>query len=134
MRLLLAVVVFGLLSACSIGIEKDRNTYPTIVFEVAGNYQAIYRLTDRFARECHQGNGWTGSAFIISGNLYQDIHAAELVIDPKGGWGREVARVDIVQAGEQVKVTAKVWGKGIWDQRELNALRSSLTSGHISCR
>jgi hypothetical protein len=134
-NLLFRVTLLGLtamVAACAQGLRPGDTSAnrPSARFEVNSGYQEAYRRLRTWARQCHAGSVWKGS-WNIEGNVYTDRDTAELDIT---GNGITVLRATIDGHGGASKVEAIVWGQGIWDQRELDALQQSVARGSPVCR
>lgn len=118
-------------SGCVSGIKPSDTAgeRPTTVFQVHASYQEAYRRFDRWAHQCHTGN-WKG-AWNIEGNIYSDNHTAELHIV---GNGITTVSGAVKEVGHDAQVTAMVWGHGVWDERELEAIKASVLTGKPVCR
>lgn len=122
---------------CVLAIPAHASTPITETFTVPMSYQAAYRLAGDFARTCHQSGGTFAktNGFSVTGDLYTDIHEGIVRISATYISTKEAASIRVVHVtDDETKVTATVSGRGIWDQRELDALQKSMESGVITCR
>lgn len=121
------------LGGCAIGIKEGSSRTIIGTFTVDVSYQETYRRAEAFERQCHTSTGLNGS-FSVSGNVYTDKSLAELRVASKNEFGGDLTQISIEQKGEGSEVSVKLWGVGIWDDRELRALKESITSGSVICR
>lgn len=125
---LLAVLGVMVLAGCS-GIEPGQ-TYPTETFDVPVTYQEAYRRAQAHGHECL-------STFDTNGDLYTDNRTGVVRVSiPKFMYtGRESLRVNVAAKGESsTAVTATVDNVGVFDRRQLAALKKTIESGSPSCR
>lgn len=123
-------VVAGLalfMTGCISGMTQDGN-YPSETFSVPVSYQEAYRRADAQMRHCGNDSG-------VAGNLYTDNKTAVLRLTYQSLVTVAQERVDIralSDSAAEVKVT--VWGKGVWDQRQIDAMQRSIETGQPTCR
>ncbi|WP_370523886.1 BPTD_2524 family lipoprotein [Neopusillimonas aestuarii] len=124
--IVLSIVVA--LAGCS-GIEPGK-TYPSEAFNVSVTYQEAYRRAQSHGHECL-------STFVTSGDLYTDNQTGIVRVSiPKFMYtGRESLKVNVSATGESsAKVVATVDNVGVFDQRQLEAIRKTIESGSPNCR
>jgi len=128
MRAFLMVGVAALVAGCS-GIEPGK-TYPTESFVVPIGYQEAYRRAQAHGHECL-------STFDTRGDLYTDNRTGVVRVSiPKFMYtGKESLRTEIRASGDQateVRVIAD--NVGVFDARQIKAVRASIESGKPICR
>jgi uncharacterized protein YceK len=130
-RALLLIPLVATLSGCITGITKSS---PSTTIETSTTYQEAYRRADAFARGCHSdaGGPLVGS-FTVSGNLYSDNETGVVRVRHPSATG-DLLRIDIKSAPRGAVSVAWVAGIGMWDQRELDALSTSMRTGEMVCR
>ena len=126
-RKFIAIGLAVLSAGCVTGMTPD-GTYPSETFTVPVGYQEAYRRADQQMRFCGNDAG-------VTGNLYTDNKTAVLRLTYQSLVTAAQERIDIRSTGDQtseVKVT--VWGKGVWDDKQIGAVRRSIETGQPACR
>lgn len=87
-RFLAAAAVAITLSGCAPATVQQLREQPKgqLTFQVAQNYQAVYRTILRSARKCHQG-GLIAAQMVVQGDLYSDLQTGEVVVALHGAAG-----------------------------------------------
>ncbi|WP_338881529.1 hypothetical protein WHX56_14040 [Achromobacter veterisilvae] len=128
MRKIILCAAVAVLGGCAFGISND-GTDPTQTFDVPTSYQEAYRRADAYPRHCLQLPDQ-----IVTGNLYHDIKQGVVRVNsPASGKPLEVIEIKEISDGRS-QVTITVWGVGIWDEGELQAVRASMETGKNTCR
>lgn len=124
--------IIAALSGCSVGIKPDHSS-PSMRFVAPVNYQEAFRRADNYARTCHTSRSFMRGSFDVTGNLYTDNQTGVVHITA-GRIGTDLERIDIAAEGQQqAKVTVTVWGTGIWDDSEIEAVKYSVQTGTPIC-
>lgn len=116
------------LAGCS-GIEPGKS-YPTETFTVPVTYQEAYRRAQAHSHECL-------STFDTNGDLYTDNRTGVIRVSiPKFMYtGRESLKVEVAEkSSDSATVTATVDDVGVFDQRQIQALKTTIESGTPTCR
>lgn len=116
----------ALLTGCAAGIRPGVD-FPSQTFEVSLPYQEAHRRADAAARQCFPGMLVTGVVYTDkpAGNVRQfGADATTMVEDIEiEGMGADTS-----------KVTITVWGVGVWDEHQMDAMRQSIETGSPVCR
>lgn len=122
-----ALAVAGL-AACSTGISSGGNT-PTASLTVQSSYRATYEAATAQAERCLRGEG----AYKVHGTV-DDAARTALVRVEAPFTGDDVARVTITGQGErQSQVDIVMWGRGIWNENAVHAMRAAVIYEVPSC-
>jgi|GEM_PF-6623467 len=129
MRIPFLTALILTITGCSTGIVKGSGDYPTETFVAPVSYQAVHRNAENQARHCRQMADMT-----VTGSIYTDNQTSNLRISLPGS-GLPVAEIEAEAMGaDQSRVTVTVWGLGVWDDRQIAAIRKSIESGEPVCR
>jgi hypothetical protein len=129
-----AVVMAALLSGCAIGIKPGDTENQSVSFVAPISYQEAYRRGDAQARQCHTHANMFKDSFTVAGNLYADNGTGVIHVTLPHA-GTDLARFEVAEKGpSSTAVTLTVWGRHMWDARELAAMRKSIESGSPVCR
>src|SRR5690606_342561 len=129
MRIPFLIAAGALLTGCATGIVKGSGDYPTETFVAPVSYQAVHRNAENQARHCRQLTD-----MIVTGSVYTDNQTSVVRLSGPGS-GLPVAEIEAEAIGaNQSRVTVTVWGWGIWDDRQIAAIRKSIESGEPVCR
>jgi len=127
-RIIAAGTIVLALSACSVGIGAG-NDSPTARFQVPVSYQEAYRRAVAQAEECLRGAG----NYQVRGSVNEPGGSARMYVQAPVTDARMV-QVD-VQSLEprRADVTVTMWGRNIWDERAVRAMRQAIEFGYASC-
>lgn len=128
-RMAVTALALAGLSACSTGISSGGNT-PTDRVTVDFDYRSTYAAATAQAERCLRGEG---GAYTVHGTV-DDVNRTALVRVEAPFTGDDVARVTIAGQGErQSQVDIVMWGRGIWNDVALDAMRAAVTFQVPSC-
>lgn len=86
MKALLPISLIAILSACAAATPQEaRNLGPEhrYSFEVAADYQTVYRRIVEVERDCYQGNMLTAS-MVVNADLYPDTRSGTISVGMYG--------------------------------------------------
>lgn len=121
-----AVAALGL-AGCSTGLSSGGGLHDSL--SVQSSYRDAYQAATAQARRCLQGTG----AYTVHGQI-DDTARTALVRVEAPFTGDDVTRVQIAAIGErQSKVDIAMWGRGIWNEDAVRAMREAIIYGLPSC-
>jgi hypothetical protein len=128
-RMAVAGVALAGLAACSTGISSGGNQ-PSANVTVPTDVQAVYNVVTAQAERCLRGEG---GAYTVHGTMDEaKRHASVRVVAPLTE--ADVAQVTITAQGDrQSQVDIVMWGRGIWNDGAVRAMREAVIYQVPSC-
>jgi len=128
-RMAVAAVSLMGLAACSTGLSSGGN-HPSASLTVPLDVSSVYKAATAQAERCLRGEG---GAYTVHGTMDDAKRTASVRVQAPFT-GDDVARVTIVGEGErQSKVDIHMWGRGIWNDGALRAMREAVIYQVPSC-
>ena len=128
-RIAVATLALAGLSACSTGISSGGDM-PTSRLTVDFGYRSTYEAATAQAERCLRGEG---GAYTVHGTV-DDANRTAMVRVEAPFSGEDVARVNITgQGSKQSQVDIVMWGRGIWNDVAVDAMRAAVTYQVPSC-
>lgn len=117
----------GALAGCALGISDTQS--PHLDFTANVEYARAIRSAQAQANECLRGK----DAYSVSATRDDASHSGLVrIIAPFTD--NDIARVEIKGSGSaRSDVRIVMWGKGIWDQNAINAMRDAIVYDATSC-
>lgn len=127
-RIAVAALAVAGLAACSTGISSGGDM-PTDHLTVDFGYRSTYEAATAQAERCLRGTG----AYTVHGTVDDAARTAVVrVVAPFTD--DDVARVNIAgQADNHSQVDIVMWGRGIWDDGAVRAMRAAVIYQVPSC-
>ncbi|CAM4271180.1 Lipoprotein [Bordetella tumbae] len=127
-RIAVAAIAVAGLAGCSTGISSGGNM-PSDSLTVQSDYRSTYEAATAQAERCLRGTG----AYTVHGTV-DDATRSALVRVEAPFTGDDVARVKITGQGDRAsQVDILMWGRGIWNEGALHAMRAALIYQVPSC-
>lgn len=128
-RIAVAAMAVAGLSACSTGISPG-GSHPSDSVTVQSDYRAAYAAATAQAQRCLRGEG---GAYTVHGTVDDATRTAQVRVEAPIT-GDDVARVKIVgQGDQQSQVDILMWGRGIWNEGAVRAMRAAVIYQVPSC-
>jgi len=127
-RIAVAALAVAGLAACSTGISSG-GSMPADHLTVNFGYRSTYEAAAAQAERCLRGTG----AYTVHGTVDDASRTAVMrVVAPFTG--DDVARVNITGQGDrQSQVDILMWGRGIWNEDAVHAMRAAVIYQVPSC-
>lgn len=127
MRTLIVIVLAGLVTGCSVGIQPGKQ-YPTETFTVPVGYQEAYRRADAQPRQCLP-------QMTTTGDIFSDNKTGILRVTLTGYSGADLLRVSLRHiSDDRTEVVVTASDDGVFDKGQAIAMRQSIESGSAVCR
>ena len=128
-RIAVAALAVAGLGACSTGLSSGGNL-PSDQLTVQSDYRAVFQAATAQAERCLRGNG---DAYAVQGTVDDATRTAQVrVVAPFTN--DDVARVNIVgQGAKQTQVDIVMWGRGIWNEKAVQAMHAAVIYQVPSC-
>lgn len=128
-RIAVAAVAVAGLAACSTGISSG-GAQPSGSVTVQADYRSVYKAVTAQAERCLRGEG---GAYTVHGTV-DDASRSALVRVQAPFTGDDVARMTITGQGDrQTQVEIVMWGRGIWNDGAMRAMREAAIYQVPSC-